>query len=96
MGNWKLDTESVPAVVWDEDAPDPVDEEEAGVEGINLGREFFGTDGTDEGDEFDPSGHTIDDVKSYIDSHPDEVQRVYDAEVEGKGRQTLLDWLTAS
>jgi hypothetical protein len=60
--------------VWDEDAPDPVDEDAA----------------------FDPGAHSIADVKAYIDEHPDEVQRVYDAESEGKARTSLLDWLTAS
>lgn len=44
---------------------------------------------------FNPSDHTIDDVKKYVADHPDEVQRIYDAEVEGKNRTTLVDWLTA-
>lgn len=73
MPNWKLEGSSV---VWDEDAPDPVD------------------DTADDG-EFDPGDHSIPDVKKYVDENPDESQRIYDAEVEGKGRQTLLDWLTA-
>lgn len=73
MANWKLVGTSV---VWDEDAPDPVDDE--GVES-----------------EFDPSTHTIDQVKTYINDHPDQVQAVYDAEVAGKNRTSLLDWLTA-
>jgi meiotically up-regulated gene 157 (Mug157) protein len=34
-------------------------------------------------------------VKAYVKDHPEDVQRVYDVEVDGKGRQTLLDWLTA-
>lgn len=44
---------------------------------------------------FDPADHTVDEVKKYIADHPDEVQRVYDLEVDGKARTTLLDWLTA-
>ena len=88
MPNWKLDTETT-SVVWDEDAPDPVDDE--GIAGIDLG----GTYATDDGGEFDPGTHNIDEVKAYIADNPDEVQRVYDAEVAGKGRSSLLDWLTA-
>lgn len=71
MANWKLEGT---AVVWDEDAPDPV------VETTEA---------------FDPSDHSVADVKAYIDEHPDETQRVYDAESEGKARSSLLDWLTA-
>lgn len=44
---------------------------------------------------FDPSGHNIDEVKAYIGEHPDDVQRVYDAEEAGKARSSLLDWLSA-
>lgn len=43
---------------------------------------------------FDPTGHSIADVKAYIGEHPDDVQRVYDAELAGKNRTSLLDWLT--
>lgn len=53
-------------------------------------------DAVPEADSFDPSDHNIDEVKQYINDHPDEVQRVYDAEVEGKGRSSLLDWLSGS
>jgi hypothetical protein len=70
MGNWTLEGTSV---VWDEDAPDPVDESAP----------------------FDPSGHSIADVKTYVEAHPDETQAIYDAESEGKARSSLLDWLTA-
>lgn len=45
-------------------------------------------------DTFDPTGHTIDEVKQYISDNPDDVQRVYDLEAEGKARSTLLEWLT--
>ena len=69
MANWKLEASSV---VWDEDAPDPVEDDV----------------------EFDPGDNNIDAVKAYINEHPDETQRVYDLEVAGKGRQTLLDWLS--
>lgn len=45
-------------------------------------------------DEFDPADHTIDEVKAYVNDNPDELQRVYDLEHDGKARSTLLDWLT--
>ena len=48
------------------------------------------------GEVFDPSAHTVDDVKAYVTEHPDEVQAVYDAEVAGKARTSLLEWLTTS
>ena len=89
MANWKLDTETVPVVVWDEDAPDPVEDE--GIAGIDLSSTYARSD---EGD-FDPGKNTIEQVKKYVTDHPDQVQTVYDAEAAGKGRQSLLDWLTA-
>ena len=89
MANWKLDTDTV-SVVWDEDAPDPVDDE--GIEGVDLGSLYSQSEDGD----FDPGTHTIEQVKAHINDHPDDVQRVYDAEAAGKGRQTLLDWLTSS
>lgn len=50
----------------------------------------------DDGSEaFDPGEHTVADVKAWVTDHPDQVQAIYDAEVAGKARQTLLDWLTA-
>ena len=48
---------------------------------------------------FDPSAHTIDEIKDYIDALPDEgnnhpeTQRVLDAERDGQARVTLLAWL---
>lgn len=43
---------------------------------------------------FDPSEHSIDEVKQYVTANPDEVQRIYDAEEAGKARKGLLTWLT--
>jgi hypothetical protein len=43
---------------------------------------------------FDPAEHTIDQVKAYVNDHLDDAQRVYDAELDGKARATLLAWLT--
>ena len=39
---------------------------------------------------FDPADHTIQEVLDHLDAHPDETQRVYDAEKNGKSRSTLL------
>lgn len=88
MANWKLEGSSV---VWDEDAPDPVDEEQEGIAGIDLGSTYSQSE---EG-EFDPGAGSIDRAKKYVTDNPGDTQRVYDAELAGKGRQSLLDWLTA-
>ena len=40
-----------------------------------------------------PGEHTVDEVKAYVDEHPDERQAVLDAEAAGKNRVTLVDWL---
>lgn len=42
---------------------------------------------------YDPGQHTVDDVLDHADAFPDEVQALYDAESNGKGRVTLLDGL---
>jgi hypothetical protein len=48
----------------------------------------------DEGEgEFDPSDHTVADVLEHVDDHPDEAQGIYDAELLGKARTTLLNGL---
>lgn len=44
---------------------------------------------------FDPADHTIPEVEDYVGQHPDELERIYSAEVDGKGRTTLLSWLEA-
>lgn len=45
-------------------------------------------------DGFDPGEHTVDEVKDYVDANPDEAQDVLDAELDGKNRVTLVEWLT--
>ncbi len=42
---------------------------------------------------WDPVDHTVADVLAYADSHPGQVQDLYDAEARGKARSTLLDGL---
>lgn len=39
---------------------------------------------------FDPSAHTVDDVISHVEDHPDELAAVLAAEKTGKARVTLL------
>lgn len=43
---------------------------------------------------FDPSGHTISEVKAYLANHADQREAVLAAEHEGKARTTLIDWLS--
>lgn len=42
---------------------------------------------------YDPGAHSVEDVKTHVTAHPDQRDAVYDAEVAGKARSTLLDWL---
>jgi hypothetical protein len=39
--------------------------------------------------EFDPGEHTVAEVEAYVQEHPDDVDRVLDAERAGKNRVTL-------
>ncbi len=50
---------------------------------------------TSEPAEFDPSDHNIDDVESYVEANPDELDAVLAAERAGKDRSTLIEWLEA-
>jgi hypothetical protein len=46
---------------------------------------------TDDGDdEFDPSAHTVDEVRDYLDENPDDEDRVLAAERAGKNRSSLV------
>lgn len=45
-------------------------------------------------DLFDPAEHTADEVNAHLDAHSDdadEVQRVLDAEAEGKARKSVIE-----
>ena len=47
--------------------------------------------GDDQGNEFDPADHSVEEVKAYVeDATEEERQRVLDAERNGKARKTLL------
>ena len=42
---------------------------------------------------YDPSEHTVEEVKSYVTDHPKERANVLAAEEDGKARVTLVEWL---
>lgn len=54
-----------------------------------------GDEGEGDDEEFDPFDHTIAEVEAYVDEHPDETQGILDAEIAGKNRVTLVNWLQA-
>jgi hypothetical protein len=35
-------------------------------------------------------------VQDYVTEHPDEIEAVYDAELAGKNRTTLVNWLESA
>ena len=50
-----------------------------------------GDSAADQGNEFDPADHSVEEVKAYIeDANDEERQRVLEAEKSGKARKTLL------
>jgi hypothetical protein len=42
------------------------------------------------GDTFDPSAHTVAEVNDYLDAHPDDADRVLEAEAAGKNRVSIV------
>lgn len=44
---------------------------------------------------FDPGQHTVIEVMDYVNAHPDEAGAIYDAEVGGRNRTTLVNQLAA-
>lgn len=44
---------------------------------------------------YDPGAYTVMEVQDYVTANPDEVDAVYQAELTGKARSTLLTWLEA-
>ncbi len=65
------------------------------LEGTSVVWDEDAPDPTSGDEAFDPGKNTFDQVKAYVNDHPDQVQAVYDAEVAGKNRSSLLDWLTS-
>jgi hypothetical protein len=48
----------------------------------------------DDDDVFNPSAYSVAEVKAYVDDNPDERAYVLQMEQAGKGRVTLIDWLS--
>jgi hypothetical protein len=44
-------------------------------------------------EQYQPSLHTVDEVKDYVGTHPDELEAVLALEEIGKKRSTLIAWL---
>lgn len=44
---------------------------------------------------YDPTDHTVDEVADYAEVHPEEVERILNAEKAGKNRKTLISQLEA-
>ena len=42
---------------------------------------------------YDPAAHTVGEVQEYVSEHPDQLEEMYEAEVAGKARSTLVTWL---
>lgn len=42
---------------------------------------------------YDPAAHSVEDVKTHVIANPDDRDAIYDSEVAGKARITLLEWL---
>ena len=40
--------------------------------------------------EYDPAEHTVEEVKEYVEEHPDQAEEILEAELEGKERKTLV------
>lgn len=55
--------------------------------------ELSPADGGDDG-AYDPSDHTVDEVKTYVEENPDQREAVLAAEQDGKNRSTLVDALS--
>lgn len=43
--------------------------------------------------DYDPGDHTVDEVKAYVAEHPEDLEGVLAAELNGKQRQSLLSFL---
>lgn len=44
-------------------------------------------------EEYNPDDHTVNEVEQYVADHPEELETVYEAEIAGKNRVTLVTWL---
>ena len=42
---------------------------------------------------YDPAAHTVAEVQEYVTEHPEQLGEMYEAEVAGKNRSSLISWL---
>jgi hypothetical protein len=59
-------------------------------ESVGLEPIWTGADADPEGETFDPSAHTVAEVNDYLDAHPDDADRVLEAEAAGKARVSIV------
>lgn len=76
------------------DGSGPAEEGDGGSEPVEG---TGGTPGTRDAPEvsgsYDPGENTVEDVRAYVEEHPDEAEQVLTAERSGKDRTTLTTWL---
>ena len=88
MSNYSVDPETLTVVEDESVTEDALRGMEAGYSGgYNVEGE-----GEDD-DEFDPSKHSVEDVKAYVEANPDYAADISEAEASGKNRSTLIEWL---
>ena len=88
MSNYSVDPETL-TVVEDDSVTDDALRGMGDYEGTSRS-----TGQSVEGDEdFDPSQHSVDEVKAYVEANPDFAADISEAEAAGKNRVTLVEWL---
>jgi hypothetical protein len=82
---------NLPVLTHPETTPEPEAEGEPAEEPVE--EEPAEEDAPEEGapDEFDPGEHTVVEVLAYLAEHPEERERVLQAEAEGRGRKGILE-----
>jgi len=74
----------------DRDVTDPREETKDSDGGKDDGKATENEVDGDKGD-FDPTNHTVDEVKEYLEKHPEDKDRVLKAEADGKNRSTIAE-----
>ena len=65
----------------------------APYDGTGLRKDRPRNSGGQGGDTFKVADHNIDEVKDFVEEHPDQVEAVLAAERKGEKRKTLVEWL---
>jgi hypothetical protein len=60
---------------------------------LSAGREGGNESSDDIAVGYDPAAHSVAEVQEFVAEHPDEAGAIYDAELAGKARSSLLSWL---